>query len=269
MPELVSVVITCHNAARWVRAAVDSILAQTYAALECLVVDDGSTDGTLDTLADIADPRLRRFRPGRLGRGRALNYGIARARGALVAIQDADDLSHARRLEIEVGVLAAHPEISVLGSGQQLLWGDTASLEWTSPVAGAVRNVGALLPLISPVSHTSLIVRREALAAVGGYDERRRELFDFDLLVRLAALGRAPYRYSRPLVAKRIHAAQQFERARRLRYVMSGARLHYRALRNRGGSGLLLPVLAGVLVYRLFPARLRLSLRDLTGRWAA
>src|SRR3989338_1388536 len=128
MEYLVSVIITSFNAEKFIYQAVKSILNQTYENFECHFVDDGSQDRTVEIIQDVHDPRIRIHQPGRLGRGRALNYGIKQSHGELIAIQDADDVSHPRRLELQVQTMIQQPEISTLGSDQRIISALDASL---------------------------------------------------------------------------------------------------------------------------------------------
>ena len=89
-PPLVSVVMPMHNAARFVAASVQSILAQTVADLELLVIDDGSTDGSAEIVARNADERVRVLRQERAGEGAARNAGVRESRGEFLLWQDAD-----------------------------------------------------------------------------------------------------------------------------------------------------------------------------------
>ncbi len=86
----VTVIVPCYNAARYLRQALDSIAAQTVRPLECLVVDDGSTDRSAEIAGEYGPP-FRLFRQANAGRAAAANYAIARARGDVVMFLDADD----------------------------------------------------------------------------------------------------------------------------------------------------------------------------------
>jgi glycosyltransferase involved in cell wall biosynthesis len=107
---LVSVVIPVYQGERIVRGAVLSALKQTHANLEVLVVDDGSTDGTLAVLAAIEDPRLHVLRQPNAGTAAARNLALARARGAYVAFLDSDDRWFPDKIESELRVLRAAPD---------------------------------------------------------------------------------------------------------------------------------------------------------------
>src|SRR5205814_9055129 len=91
-----SVLVTVYNGMPYILETLAALKRQTLRDFEVLVVDDGSTDGTPAAVATAAaeDGRFRLFEAGRIGRGKALNFGMARARAEFVAINDADDISH-------------------------------------------------------------------------------------------------------------------------------------------------------------------------------
>ncbi len=104
MPRL-SVVLPVYNAVRTVRRAVESVLRQTMDDLELIVVDDGSTDGSLEAVRAVADERVRVVERPHAGVAAAANAGTAEARAAFVARMDADDVSHPERFERQVALL--------------------------------------------------------------------------------------------------------------------------------------------------------------------
>lgn len=270
----VSFVMTCYNAERFVGEAVKSLLEQSWRNWECVVVDDGSTDRTGEIVASFGDPRIRLIRPGRIGRGRALNVGLREALGELIAIQDADDLSHPRRLEVQLGLFSENPDLFVLGTGQQLIDGSESFRPHANGHSGhsdhsdqgRLRRIGRSLFFINPVSHTSLMFRREVLQRVPGYDASRRNLFDWDFLFRLSESGFAIWKYSQPLVFKRIHEEQFFERKRQFDYIKSCFALQRSAARSQRLHHLLLVPIAGLFFYRLLPKPVRVMARRCYGR---
>src|SRR4051812_32745176 len=117
MAPRVSVLIPAYNSGRFLTEAVESILAQTTADWELIVIDDASTDGTPERLASCNDARLVRLRnPTNLGQVRSINRGLAVARGRYVACLDHDDVAEPGRLERQSDFLDAHPDVSVLGA---------------------------------------------------------------------------------------------------------------------------------------------------------
>jgi glycosyltransferase involved in cell wall biosynthesis len=121
---LVAVIIPVFNARPYLRAAVESVLAQTYQNLELIVIDDGSTDGSVEVLSGITDRRLRIERQANAGKPAALNRAIASTDAEFYAVNDADDLSHPTRLERLVACMQARPHLAGVFSGHDLILGE-------------------------------------------------------------------------------------------------------------------------------------------------
>jgi glycosyltransferase involved in cell wall biosynthesis len=212
----VSVVVTSYaTPSRLLGISLTSALAQSLTDLELVLVVDGDLSvenrRLIDELQE-ADDRLVVVKPGRVGRAKALNLGLDVARAPLVAIQDADDASHPRRLEIQTRLLTLTPKLTVLGAASTISTSVTAGAEWNLPDGDPkVLVVGRSLLRSNPVVHSSVLVRRDALLGVGGYDERRRAQFDYDLLLRIKAQGLAIGHCDLPLVLQRRHPGQFFE----------------------------------------------------------
>lgn len=263
MPPSLSVITTTYNAEQYVEESIGSILQQTHSDFEYVVVDDGSTDGTLSRIENLKDPRLRVISAGRVGRSRALNLAWKAAQGDLIAIQDADDLALPDRLDVQFRIMKQEPHIAVLASGQILINDQDGDVELVSQGGSTgVRDVTESLSHYNPLSHTSLLIRRSALEAVHGYDENLRCVVDWDLYVRLFAQGIRLYQCERPLVIKRIHSQQFFESRHRFGYVMTCAKIQARAIYCLGGSSLRLAWLVPWSLYRLFPRSVRMWLRS-------
>jgi glycosyltransferase involved in cell wall biosynthesis len=211
-----SVVVTSYNTPnRLLAISLLSILGQSLEDIELILVVDGDLTPENEELVDSlqrADERLVVFQPGRVGRAQALNLGLDAARSPLIGIQDADDASHPRRLEIQSALLELTPKLAVLGAGARISASVTATADWPlSDGDPKVFVVGRSLLRSNPVVHSSVLARREALVAVGGYDERRTAQFDYDLLLRLKAQGISIGHCDLPLVLQRRHPGQFFE----------------------------------------------------------
>jgi hypothetical protein len=197
----VSVVIPVFNRAATIRGAMESVLRQTWAELELIVVDDGSTDGTTEAAAAVADPRVRIVAgPGNRGAAAARNTGIRAARGAWVAFQDSDDEWLPLKLEKQMARLlapgadfvAAYCGMLVIGSPEggrrtggrpQVAYVPRPDL---APVEGDILTT---LMRASVVSTQTLVARRDRLLEIGGFDEDMRALIDRECMLRLAQLG--------------------------------------------------------------------------------
>lgn len=123
-PPLVTVAVAVYNAGPYLRGSIDSMLAQTHERLEVIVVDDGSTDGSIDTITSIPDPRLVIVRQANAGKSVAMNRILDRARGDYFVIHDGDDLSHPERVARLVAHLEAHPELGACYSQHELIVGE-------------------------------------------------------------------------------------------------------------------------------------------------
>lgn len=184
-----SVVLPVYNGARYLRDSLDSVLRQTFTDFEVLVLDDGSTDRSLEIVAARPDPRIRVIRQaGNLGLVPTLNRGLADARGAYVARHDADDIALPGRFAAQVRALDAQPATLVVGTWVQLIDGDGALLKtWrypTHPIA-----VEWMLHFDSAVGHPSAMYRASAVRDAGGYDPNFPYAEDFELWTRLSRAG--------------------------------------------------------------------------------
>jgi glycosyltransferase involved in cell wall biosynthesis len=178
--------MSVYNGERFLCQALDSILRQTFADFELIVIDDASTDGTASILDRYAEPRLVRIRNDEnLGLTRSLNRGLAASRGALIARQDADDISAPDRFRQQVAFLDDHPEIGLLGTRYELIDQNERVLE-VVPVPTADSELQDRLLHLNPFCHGSVMLRRECLEKAGGYRELFRVTQDYDLWLRMA-----------------------------------------------------------------------------------
>ena len=256
-----SVICTVRDEERHVEAALRSALATD--AIEVVVVDDGSTDGTGQILRRLAqeDDRLRVLTTGGSGRGAALAAAFGASTAPFVMNLDADDLVHPAWVGRGAALMAAHPELGALTTSPRYL--DAGEhITWPpAPVTLEPRDVTDRLALSNPLVHSATILRRSAVVAIGGYDAFRRTHFDYDLWTRLAAAGWRLGRVDARLVCKRLHAGQKFERDGRLAYLWSTARIQLRAIRIVGAGRWTWGVLAARLVWGLLPRALRMAVR--------
>jgi glycosyltransferase involved in cell wall biosynthesis len=195
---MVSIVITAYNAERFIGACINAALEQTYPNFEVLVVDDGSTDGTARICRSVTNPRFRYVTWGRLGRPKALNAGIAEAKGEYIAINDADDLSLPHRLHYSIHFMREHPEMAYLGTG----FAETDSFHETIP--DEVLTEVSRFEKTSPVfpsridlfqrnlfNNSTLLYPKSTWENIGGYDEQLTNSEDYDFYLRALQCGPA------------------------------------------------------------------------------
>lgn len=185
----VSVVTSVYNGEPYFERAIPGILGQTFEDFEFVVVDDGSTDGTLERLRELAsqDRRVRVFSPGRLGVAAAYNFGVAQATGEFIARQDFDDRSYPDRLRLQVAYLDAHPEVGVVGGAYLLVDERRGERYVRMPPTEHAAIILAMARYV-PVAHTTAMYRRRAWAEASGYP-LANNLIDLRFYLRVAKLG--------------------------------------------------------------------------------
>ena len=188
---LVSVVLPVHNGAPFLHAAIESLLQQTFSSLEIVVVDDGSDDGSLGIAQKFAasDPRVTVLALAHGGMAHALNAGVAASRGRYIARMDADDISYPDRLRKQVDFLEANPECVLVGCAIEVMDESGAPVGFLYYDGEHHAIVDNLLNGRSGIAHPTVVVRREALLAAGGYDAALYPSEDFGLWLRMCEHG--------------------------------------------------------------------------------
>ncbi len=206
-PPVVSVILPVYNGGRFLQPALESIRAQTFTDFECLVLDDGSTDGSGDVAQRFADgdARFRVIRRENRGLVATLNELLGHARGDLFARMDADDVALPDRLARQVEFMTLHPEVVCLGGGQILMDEcDRPIAPIEPPVDDLVIQESALRGHGS-ICHPTAVIRAAALRELGGYRPDFYPAEDLDLWLRLGELG-ALANLATPVIFYRIHS---------------------------------------------------------------
>lgn len=171
------------NAEAFVAAAVESVLAQTFADLELVVLDDASVDGTRAVLDRYADDRRVRVVDGPgAGLTPALNTVCAAARGEYLARMDADDVALPDRIRRQVEFLDTHPEVGAVGGGVELI-DERGAVTGTARYPVEPAAVASALHAYNCLPHAAVTIRRTAFEACGGYRLTYAE--DYDLWLRM------------------------------------------------------------------------------------
>ena len=186
--------MSVHNGRDYLAEAIDSVLGQTFADFEFLIVDDGSIDGSAAMLEAYAarDDRVHVISQANQGLTRSLNTALALAKGEFIARFDADDVSLPDRFQRQVTALRLDPDMVLLGTEVELITHDGLRL-------GIRRHAGEhdeirrrlLLGDGGALTHPVVMMRRSAVEAVGGYDESFPVGQDLDLFLRLTEVGKA------------------------------------------------------------------------------
>ncbi|MEJ2069748.1 MAG: glycosyltransferase [Syntrophobacterales bacterium] len=211
---LVSIIIPTYNRAAWVKEAAASVRAQTFRDYELLVVDDGSTDATLEVLVS-SGGHLKMLRSEhRQGVSTARNLGAAAARGDWLAFLDSDDLWRPDKLARQVEYLKSHQDLAICQTEE--IWirnGVRVNPPRTHRKAGGDIFLPSLMRCM--VSPSAVMLHRRLFMALGGFDETLPAAEDYDLWLRAAwrePVGLVP----EPLVIKRGGHPDQLSRQRGL-----------------------------------------------------
>jgi glycosyltransferase involved in cell wall biosynthesis len=183
----VSIVLPVYNGGALLNDAIDSVLSQSLGDFELIVLDDGSTDDTWELLQALSDPRIHAYRHDNMGLPATLNRGISLAKGRYIARLDHDDLMMPSRLEAQAHYLDAHKDVALLGTAARIFVGNEPTERYhRHPRSSKALKLRLLFD--NPFVHASIMFRRDAILAIGGYctDKDRLPPEDYELWSRVA-----------------------------------------------------------------------------------
>lgn len=156
---LLSICMPFYNASRYLKESIQSVLDQTFDSFELLLINDGSTDDSLQVVGTFADPRIRVVTcPHDFIQ--SLNTGLEVARGKYIARMDADDIMLPQRLQIQYDFMESHPDIAVCGTGMEYFGREKGEYipQWLTP-----EEIPSSLVLSCPLAHPTMMIRRSVL----------------------------------------------------------------------------------------------------------
>jgi glycosyltransferase involved in cell wall biosynthesis len=171
-------------------ATIRSVLEQSYSNLELIIINDGSKDESLEIINQFSDQRLKVFSQTNSGLAKALNLGILRSSGALIARQDQDDISRSTRIEKQVKRFATNPDLVLLGT-QGWVISETGDMISKISLPLTNHDLKYTLNFYNPFVHTSIMIRAKVLMDIGGYSENSKVQppEDFELWGRIKDFG--------------------------------------------------------------------------------
>jgi glycosyltransferase involved in cell wall biosynthesis len=205
----ISVAMVCYNHAKYIAEAIESMLNQTYRDFELIIVDDGSTDGTLEIVQGYQDPRIAVLTQSNCGPSIALNAGIDRSTGEYVAFMSGDDVSLPNRLVSQVGQVESQGSDLVFCL-PEIIGPDSGALGWEvcpwfygKDFDGPAELYRILFYYGNFLCAPSAFCRRSALRAVGGFTRGLMQLQDFDYWIRACKKNLAIRLHRDPLLQYR------------------------------------------------------------------
>ena len=205
MANAVTVLLPVYNGQLYLVESIESILQQSYANFELLVIDDGSTDNSVEIVSKYRDSRIRLIRHSKnQGLVRTLNHGLAEARNELIARHDADDIAYPERFKFQIEVMNFHPEIGVCGSGAYIVSNGQKKKKILFPSSDV--QIRWALPFYCPLIHPSIMYRRSVVGSVSGYSIAPEANYceDYELWIKLLPFTKF-YNINRPLMDLRKH----------------------------------------------------------------
>jgi glycosyltransferase involved in cell wall biosynthesis len=203
----VTVVIPVFNACRYLGEAIESILRQSRADFELLVIDDGSSDGSLDVARSYRDERVRLVcHETNLGIARTRNEGVCLARGEYLAFLDHDDVAYPTRLERQVAFLDSRSDHVGVSAWVSWMDGDGRPLSRVKRKPVSPRQIAALAVLQSGLENSASMARTAVLRAFP-HNEKYGASSDYDLWARIAKRSKLA-NLPQVLVRRRLHAQQ-------------------------------------------------------------
>ena len=186
---LVTVLMPVYNGGDYLRLSIESILSQTYKDFEFLIINDCSTDNSMDTIRSFRDQRIAvHTNAANFGQTKSLNVGLKLAKGKYIVINDADDLSLPQRIEKELDFILKHPEYVVVGASSFIMdRSGKIKRVFTKPTDS--REIFLSILSDTPVIHGSVIMNKEIILAQGGYNEEFRICQDYELWSSLIRKG--------------------------------------------------------------------------------
>jgi glycosyltransferase involved in cell wall biosynthesis len=181
---LISVILPCFNAEKYIEESVRSILNQSYSNIELLIIDDGSTDSSLQIIQTIKDTRIKLVSQSNAGYKVTLNRLLELTNGEFIARQDADDISLPTRFENQIAFMLKNPKCAVLGTWAEIINNTDAVKKFHKHPTDNL-SLKFFLLFDNPFVHSSVMMRKKFLLETGVYDIHKG-WEDYDLWSRFA-----------------------------------------------------------------------------------
>lgn len=201
----VTVITTVFNSEKYLKKAIESILTQSFEDFEYILVDDHSSDNSVDIIHSYKDKRIKLIRNNsNQGTYAASNKAIELAKGQYIARLDSDDIAREDRFEKQTKLLDEKLNIAVVGSYVQLI-DDKDALIGERKFPQTNNEILGQIFLVNPITHSASMVRKEYLNKVGGYNSQFSKSQDYNLWLNIARIGGKFYNIPEYLVQYRIH----------------------------------------------------------------
>jgi glycosyltransferase involved in cell wall biosynthesis len=204
----ISVILPVYNAGIYLQQAIESILNQTFEDFELIIINDGSTDKSLETINEFIDSRIVIINQQNQGLAKTLNIGISAAKGDFIARMDQDDISLKNRFETQFSFFIKNPMLSVISGAVEYIDENGITIGRSFPVTTTFGVKKSLLNFGCVICHPAVMMRTKDLTAVGGYSESVGGRFtDYHLWIKFLRNGYHLQNQSKIILQYRILAS--------------------------------------------------------------
>jgi glycosyltransferase involved in cell wall biosynthesis len=167
----ITVLMPAYNVGNYIHEAIASVLAQSFTDFELLIINDGSTDRTMDVISSFDDERIVVISQENRGVAAALNTGLHYARADYIARFDADDVCYPNRLQVQYEFMQRHPEYKIVGSAADYMDAEGQHLFAQEPAAFSNSQLQQLKYSVCPFNHSTVLYKKDVVLEAGGYNE--------------------------------------------------------------------------------------------------
>ncbi len=224
-PVKISVAMPVYNGEKFLARAIESVLGQTYGDFEFIIIDDASTDGSPEKIKSYKDSRIRFLQNNlNIGQSKSLNLAIESAAGEFVARMDQDDICNKHRFQKQINFLINRHDIALLGTSAIVI---DENGKRTGKVHASCDGFRLRMEILfsNPMIHSSVIIRKDALLSLGGYDESFVLGQDYDLWSRALEAGYEFTNIEEPLVSLRMHSNSSSAIHRAERFILEASKI--------------------------------------------
>ena len=189
MSKNISILLPVFNCGLYVKSAIQSIINNSFENYEVIVVNDGSTDNTLETIKQFNDPRIKIYNKENSGLIETLNYGLDKCNYPIIMRMDGDDLIHHKKIETQLNYFTKNQSILLGTQGFTIDLNDNKTGTINLPLTHD-EIVKSLLKLSSGLIHPSIMFYKDALLKIGGYNQNFKHAEDYDMYLRLSKIGK-------------------------------------------------------------------------------
>lgn len=201
--KLISILMPVKNTEKYIYDSVQSILSQSYKNYELIILDDGSSDKTVEIIEGIKDERIKLYIRASEGLTSQLNFGLQVAKGDLIARMDGDDIAFLGKLQVQKNFLDQNPDIQIVGTNYYFI-DEAGKIILQKKLPEHNGDIEFMMPIIDSVLHTSILTYKNILVDSGGYSSEYNTSEDIELFLRLISRGYKMYNIQKPLLKYRL-----------------------------------------------------------------